>query len=718
MTERSNARLVVLAVLLLSLLGTLLARLFYLQIVDAESFVSAARANAGREIVTPAVRGMILDQAGRPLVSNRSSLVVTVDRSVLARQPDKGADVVTRLALQLGMTADELAGRLKDCGTEGAPRPPLCWNGQAYQPVTVAKDVSEAIAVRIMERRETFPGVDTRLEAIRTYPTPWGANAAHLLGYLGPVTEEQLQEQGASTDPARLRRTDIVGRTGLEAQYDAYLRGVPAITQLAVDAAGRVTGTIGDIPSRPGDYLVTTVDAHLQSVVEDQLRAAIRRANDAGNPADSGAAVVVDVRTGGILAMASEPTFDPTMWVGGISTADYDALRKSNALTSLAFQGTFAPGSTFKPVSTAAAAKAGFDLNGSYECPSEYRAGNRTFRNFESNAYGIIPLSRALEVSCNTVFYGMAERMWAQQGGLSAGSDASDVLAATAKRFGLGAATGVDLPGESAGRVAGRAFKQELWDQKKDAWCASAEAGYPETRKTDPQLADYLTQVDRENCLEGYQWRLGDALNASIGQGDTVVTPLQMAMLYSAIANGGTLWQPHIAKAVLSASGDVVTTIEPTVARDLSSDSRAIRFLQAALPGVASEGSAQGAFRGFPLDEIPIAAKTGSAQVFGTSVSTSWLATYAPADDPRYVVLMMVPEGGTGAETSGPSVRAIYEQLFGVSGSTIDPSASVLVGGSPRSDLPTVGADGVPVFPEGRQLPVRLTPPAEEVRRP
>jgi len=705
-SERSNLRLLVLAVLVASLLGTLVIRTFYLQVMTGETYRAAAEDNTVREVVEPAVRGLVLDQAGRPLVSNRTSVVVTVDRQTLKKEKDEGVEVIDRLAKILDMPAGKITERLANCGTEGAKPPPICWNGSNYQPIPVANDVDTQTALTIMERRSDFPGISAKLQAVREYPSPFNVNAAHLLGYLGPVTEEQIQAQGDSQEVDRLRITDVVGRTGLEREYDAELRGSPGITALAVDTAGQVTGTLASKPPTAGDYVVTSLDAHLQSVVERQLVAAVERARKQGYPGKSGAAVVVDVRTGQVLAMASYPTYDPSIWIGGVTKKQYKDLIGSEALSSNAYQGLFAPGSTFKVISTAAAGKEGYSLYGDYACPSQVKVGGQTFRNFESSAYGRISLQRAIEVSCNTVFYGLAERMWLAAGGPEADRESADPVAETAKLFGLGSATGIDLPGEAVGRVSSRAFKADNWEAMKDTWCANASAGYPETRKTDPKLADYYTALDKENCTDGYQWRAGDALNAVIGQGDTAVTPLQMAMVYAAVANGGKLYQPQVAKAIVSASGEVVKEFQPVLKSQVTVPKTTMTFLRRTLPGVTTNGSGETPFQGFPLDQIPVASKTGSAQVTGSDVSTSWFASYAPADKPRYAVVMMVTEGGTGSKTSGPSVRRIYESLFGVTNGVVDPSRSVLIGGEPQAALPVIASDGTVTGPTGKKAGV------------
>jgi penicillin-binding protein 2 len=706
-SERSTLRLVVLQVLVVSLLLTLGARLFYLQVVSGDSYKQAAQDNRVREIITPAVRGLIVDQMGRPLVANRTSLVVSVQRGTMVRPDPKddqgtvpskvGAAVLPRLAKALGISYRTLWDKLQLCGTKGAKKPPACWNGSPYQPIPVAKDITTDLALQIMEKRAEYPGVQAELEAVRQYPRPYGVNAAHLLGYLGPVNDAELAASKSSVGNGltELRRTDLIGRSGLESQYDDALRGKPGVEQLAVDKSGTVSGTVGDTPSTPGSYLVTSLDARLQSVLEQQLVASINRAHKQGKAGTSASGVVVDTTNGQILAMASYPTYDPSVWVGGIGKKEYESLTSAASgypLIARTTQGLFPPASTFKVVSTAAAAKSGLSLDGPYDCSSDIKIGNQTFANHESQSFGKISVSRALEVSCNTVFYGLAYKMWQDDGGSRASGAHQDAIEKAAAAFGLGARTKIDIPGEAVGRVGGRAFKQAYWDKYHDVWCQ---------RKDDPTRRPYLRAIDADNCASGYVYRGGDAANLAIGQGDTVVTPLQMAMVYAAIANGGKLFQPHVAKAVVSSDGRHVTPIKPVVRGKLPMSAATLSYLRTALNGVTahSGGTGNGAFSGFPLAQIPVAAKTGTGQVQGKD-SDVWFDSYAPASKPRYAVVMTVQGGKSGAETVGPSVRKVYEALFGVSGSTVDPTRSILVGGAPNRRLPVVRSDGTVVYPE------------------
>ncbi|HET7901341.1 MAG TPA: penicillin-binding protein 2 [Candidatus Nanopelagicales bacterium] len=719
MSERSTLRLAVLGVLVLSLLVTMVARLFFLQVVSADTYAQQASDNNKRYVYTPATRGLILDQLGRPLVANRTSLVVSVDRTVLQAEKDKGVGTIARLAKALGTTPTALSYRLETCGPQAHAKPPICWNGSPFQPVPVAKDISQALALTIMEKRSLYPGVTAGLEAVREYESPYKVNAAHLLGYIGPVSDQELADQKAeikagtlsADDPNLLRSTSIVGRAGLEAEYDAYLRGTPGVKTLLVDQAAHVVGTAGETEAQPGSYLVTNIDSRLQSVVETQLLAAITRARGTTEKstgkkykADSGAAVVLDVTNGHVLAMASYPSYDPSVWVGGISQKEYAGLTGPTSnypLISRATQGQFVPASTFKIVSASAALQNGYSAYDTYKCPSYIMVGNRKFSNFEGEAPGDVNLAKGLAVSCDTMWYQIAYDYWLRDGGNTPVSNPKDPIEKMAKAFGYGKQTGIDLPSETRGRVGGRAFKTALNEQLHDAWCQRAVSGYPEVAKTDPARANYLKALAKENCADGGVYRGGDEVNLAIGQGDTVVTPLQVATAYAALANGGTLWAPQVAKGVVSSSGKVLKLFKPKSDGRLPVSAANLAFLRQAFSDVTSKdyGTGHNPFKGFPLAQIPVAAKTGTGQASNGQQSTSWFATFAPANKPKYAVVMMVSQGGTGAGTSAPSVRKIYEAIYGITGSTIDPKKSVLAGGQPSAKMPTVRADGTPVYP-------------------
>jgi penicillin-binding protein 2 len=404
--------------------------------------------------------------------------------------------------------------------------------------------------------------------------------------------------------------------------------------------------------------------------------------------------------------MATYPSYDPRIWLGGISNEQFELLSNPKAgipLISRATQGLFAPASIFKVITTSAAAENGFDLNGTYQCPPQLEIGNRVFRNYESLGYGAISLQRAIEVSCDTVFYDIANTLWLKDGGLNPIDNPKDAVEKMAFAYGLGSKTGIDLPEDVKGRVGGRIFKRNFWDKNHEVWCDRAENGYPEVAAVDPDRAKMLQKFATENCTEGMRFRAGDAVNTSIGQGDTVVTPLQMAMAYAAIANGGTVYEPRIVKAIMNADGSVAEKIEPKVKSTLPISAATLGYIQKSLKSTTVSGTGAPPFVGFPLSRIPVATKTGTGEVLGKQ-STSWFASYAPADNPQYAIVMMVAQGGTGSGTSAPSVRRIYEELFGIRGGTIDPATSILKGGAPSYTLPTIRTDGLPDYPEIDEL--------------
>jgi len=690
-TARVTIRLVVLQILVLSLLATLGGRLWYLQIRTGSEYTAKAEGNHIREVVEPAVRGEILDASGRILAGNETKLVVSVSRTALLQQKDRGKAVLARLADVLGLPAKDVQDKVRLCDPK-TPQP--CWNGSPYQPIPVTQQATTQQAMQIMERREDFPGVTAQPTATRRYTGAEGANAAQVLGYLSPVTDEEVTKSADKAGRERRLPSDQIGRAGLEAVYDDDLRGTTGVDKLEVDNLGRVIGSAGRTPAQPGNNLVTSIDARVQKVVEDQLAQAMADARKTYDKvtkrnyeADSGAAVVMDVHTGRIVAMASAPTFDPNLWVGGISAKDYQNLQSKDSnypLLNRAIQGQSAPGSTFKVVSTTAAVQAGYSLNGHYPCPKSLTIGGREFGNFESESFGDITLERALEVSCDTVFYGLAYDQWLKDGGTKPKKEPADWFYKTAHQFGLGSKTGVDLPGEAPGRVPDRQWKQSFFDANKTAWCEQAAKGGHE----------YTDEIARENCVDGNVMRAGDSVNFAIGQGDTLVTPVQMARIYSALANGGTLYRPAIGKAVVGPDGTLVRDIAPHEDGKLPADGQLMKYINEATAGVVERGTASWKFTavGWPQKQIELHAKTGTAEVVGKQ-TTSWLTTYSG----DYAVVMTMSQGGTGSGGSGDSVRRIYQALYGVDDKGgIDNGKALLP--KPQSELPKFNPDGTAIL--------------------
>ena len=702
-TGLSSTRLIVFGVLVISLVLTLAGRFVQLQVMEADRYSSIASDNRTRDVVHAAMRGQIVDQAGRPMVSNRSSLVITADPTSFRKQADKGHAVLVRLGKLVGMSATDLAARMKQCGTPGAPRPPLCWNGSAVQPVPLVKDAPQDIALAVMERSDEFQGVTAEVSGVRSYPAPFGVNAAHVLGYLQPVSDDELQRQQQLPRNERwLLRNDLIGRAGLESHYDRELRGSPGLTKLIVDRQSRVVGSREVTEPTTGQTLVTSIDSHVQAVAEAQIANSIKISRSRGYRADSGAIIVLDVTNGNVLALASWPTYDPKMWVGRVDNAAYQALLDPKRGTPLLFrptQGLLPPGSTFKVVSTAAALKNGWSANTRIPCPPTYMVGKRKLSNFDGEAAHALTLPEALEVSCNTVYYRIGHMLWMRDGGLRPKSTPEEAIYHEAKAFHLGSRTGIDMAAESSGRIVGRQERIERYRAMKPIWCRRAKNGYPEY-KNRPSWAAYLKAIAAENCVDGDKFRGGDAALFAIGQGETLVTPLQMAVAYAAIANGGTLWEPHLAKAFVSPGGKVLRVIKPVKKGHLDLTTAQIDVIRHGLRLVVTGGTASGTFGSYPNSAFPVAGKTGTAQMGGNNLQeTSWFASFAPANKPRYAVLAVVSQGGTGSSSAAVAVRGVYEGLAGITGGKVDATKSILVGGHPLSGLPKFRKDGTAVVP-------------------
>ena len=686
MNLRSRLSLLVIQIFIISLIAGLMGRLFYLQIASGPKYRDAALSIQSRDVVTPATRGFIVDSSGVPLALNRVGVAITVDRTVIDKQEDKGAAVLKALSKLIGMKYVDVFQRTRLCGELPKGKKAGCWTGSRFQPIPITKEADPDTALQIVERSSTYPGVNATPIAIRNYPANAGANAAHLLGYVGPLTEKDL----SGANGRSYFRSESIGKAGLEIEYDEFLRGAPGIKTVIVDRKEAVTSTSQNSKPIGGDHLVTSIDVRLQAATESALADAVRRARASGYPSDGAAAVVMDIKSGRILALASNPTYDPNSFERGLTVAQASDLYSEKAgvpALSRALQGLFAPASTFKSVSVVAAANAGYDLNATYNCPSQVEVGTRAFQNFESKAQGTISLKKAIAVSCDTIWYRIAFDEWLRDGGLRPKANAHDYFFNAAKGFQIGTKTGIDLPSESAGRLADREWRKAWYAQNKNFYC-----NY-KTRAPKSQQTAFLVQLAYENCLDGDKIRAGDAVNFSIGQGDTVITPLKLTQMYAAIGNGGTIWKPTIARAIVKTDGTIIKEITPEKIGKIPATKATLKFLHEALREVVISGTGAGIFSGFP---IAISGKTGTAEVFGknangsSKANTSWFASYGPTENPRYAVVMMVSQGGFGASTSGVGVRKIYEALFGVKGSKVDPKMALFPTGVPPTAIPKI----------------------------
>jgi len=622
---KTRIRLKLVSVLVLVMLAALTTRLWFLQVLASPKFVTLANQNQVRLVPIEPMRGQILDRNGHVLVGNRPSTVVLVDRRGLRGQDEQ---VLFRLATLLHVPVKDMLDRLKS--VKYLP----------YQPVPVAADVSKESIFYILEHQDLFPGVSYEVDPIRDYPD--GSLGAQVLGYVLPISADQLKEKAF----AGYGTGELVGDAGIEASYQSVLRGNPGKRELQVNAQGQVLNdNLGTKDATPGDNVVLSIDKNIQKLADQSLDLGIRLARqtpDAESGKDlkatGGAVVVMDPKSGRVLAMSSYPNFQPKAFIGGLTERDYQTLTAKGSnfpLVNRAIQGLYPAGSTFKPFVAVAALREGYAApNGSYDCPSGYAAPidptRHIFHNWSPVDYGPISLPEALTISCDTVFYKFGYQFWLRYHRTS-----DEVMQQDLWQMGFGKRTGIDLPGEQAGLI---------------------------------PTADYTKQVYAKNPqVYGpyYGWLPGDAINLAIGQGFIEVTPLQLAAAYSAIANGGTLYSPKVVAKVVSADGKLVQAVRPQVLGKLPIPKKEVLFLRQALTGVTTHGTASLAFSGFPLGSIPVAGKTGTAEVVPRQ-PTSWFAAMAPAGDPKYVVVAMVEQGGHGATTAAPIVRRILEGLFGL----------------------------------------------------
>lgn len=638
MTSASpRLRLAVLGLVTVSLFATLFARLWYLQVLAAPEFKVAAESNQVRFVQEPAPRGRILDRKGRVLVGNRVSRVVTIERELL--DDDDRDEVVARLAALLQLPIADIEERLAD------------QRYSPFRPVPVAEDVTEAVVVAIREHPEMFPpdAVRATAMAVRSYPN--GSLGAHLVGYVGEINDRELKQRKKQG----YRLGDEIGKSGVERVYERFLRGKPGIHKLEVDSKGRVLGTLGYRPPQQGRDVQLTVDLDIQKAAERALAEGLianrRRADrDTGQRYESpaGSVVVLDPKDGSVIAMASYPTYDPSQFVGGISTKQYKALTAEGSyypLNNWALQGQYAPGSTFKLVSASAALATGLiSANTTKHDTGSLRVGDRTFRNAGGRSYGYLAVSRAITVSSDVFFYEIGRDLWEQRGRYG------DAIQKWARNYGLGTVTGVPLPYEADGRIPTPETRREMHDRYPKA--------FPEGN-----------------------WYSGDNVNLAIGQGEVVVTPLQLANAYATFANGGTRWKPRIGMKVVTQTGKLIRELEPKVDGKVNLPPAVRDPILSGLLGVtaSADGTAGYVFSGFPLSQYPVAGKTGTAQVYGKH-DTALFASFAPAYDPRFCVAVVMEESGFGSTAAAPIARRIYEVAFGLKGKPEVPPVTAVTG--------------------------------------
>ncbi|HST70328.1 MAG TPA: penicillin-binding protein 2 [Solirubrobacterales bacterium] len=592
--SRLSLRVAVLSGVALVLFGILFFRLWNLQVISGDEYLAEAKNNRSREFKVIAPRGAILDRDGDVLVDNRTSLALQLNMAKLPEDPAEERAQLARLGELLGMPLRKIRRTIAE-EEEVA----------AGAPVTLKQDVGYELTAYLEENADEFPGVALQRVFVRRYPQ--GTLAAHLLGSVGEIDEEELKEPLYKG----LEPGDEIGKGGVEYSYDRFLRGDPGLTKIQVDAAGQPTpgGQLVSKAPVPGENLKLTIDGDVQAAGEAGLGAY-----------GHGGFISMNIETGEILALGSNPTFDPTDLIEP-TQAEVNELYRDPLLAPLvnrATEGVYPTGSIFKIIPALAALENGeITPNEEINDPGQIVIGNQTFKNAGSQAYGPVALVRALEVSSDVYFYTLGARMW----------DTNE-LQEWASKLGIARWTGLDLPEEAEGLLPTAEWRNQLFKEG---------------------------NTDRP-------WSIGDNVQLATGQGDLQTSPLQMAVAYAALGNGGKIVTPHVGMEIEDAAGRVLREFEPKTRRQVQIDpgyrSAILEGLHQAAQG--AEGTGTDVFGGFPID---IAGKTGTAERDGYG-DQSWFAALSPYPNPRIVTIATVEQGGFGAEAAAPVVLRLLEAIY------------------------------------------------------
>lgn len=592
--NRLALRIAIFGGIALVLFAVLFFRIWSLQVLNGPEYLAEANSNRTRELRVSAPRGSILDRDGKVLVDNRTSMALQVDPAELPEDP---AERRAELAKIAELTHSSLH-RVRTLMSEQMKLAPGA-------PVTLRSDVGKYLVYYLQENHNHFPGVSIERVFVRNYPHE--TLAAHVLGYVGKVDEEDLEDP-----PYRdLEAGDWLGRDGVEDTYDRFLRGRPGLTRIQVDAFGQPKGRLVSQRPVPGDNLKLTIDSDVQAAGEGAL---LRQ----GLP---GAFVTMDVHSGEVLGLGSSYTFDPTVFTKTLTQAQADLLFRNETLaplTNRATSGLYPTGSTFKLITALAALESGTStIDTTVVDDGDIKIGEQTFKNAGGEAYGPVSLVRALKVSSDVYFYKLGWDMW----------DTGD-LQRWAHMLGIGRQTGIDLPADAEGLLPSQKWRNDLYREG---------------------------NTDRP-------WSAGDNVQLAIGQGDLQADPLQMAVAYATLANGGTVVTPHVGLEIDDPIGRALHEFEPRPQRSIRIEPR---YREAILEGLHEaaqepEGTSYEIFGNFP---VPVAGKTGTAER-AEHGDQSWYIVLAPYPDPKIVTAVTIEEGGFGAHAAAPAALEILEAYF------------------------------------------------------
>lgn len=606
--EGLRNRFIAVGVLAAGVFGALAVRLFGLQVLNSASYSEEAQNNLYTTVNTPAPRGVIYDSQGVALVSNRQVQTVLADADVV-----DNPDVILRLSSLLGIPYEVVRSRILDSSS-----------GAQSQRV-VASDVKLRDIAYISEHRDAFPGVTTQVRTTRSYP--YGALAAHVLGYTGTASEEDLNNAAEGRD---IESGDAVGKSGVEQTYDALIAGDHGQRILVTDATGVIQRVVAETDPSKGNDVYLTIDARVQYVADTALKEAVT-----GGTGTAAACVVIDVETGGIVAMSNYPTYEPERFIGGISQDTWDAYQTEEShypLMNRSIAGTYPAASCFKAFTGLAGLTYGFaDTTRTWDCTGTWTGFGDEFPQdcWLETGHGSITFREGVIESCDTVFYEIAKDFYDARGTIG-----NEAMQDFIKEFGYAASTHIDLSGEAEGRIPTPQWKQE-----------------------------YFKDVPEEA-----QWLPGDMSNMVIGQGYVLVTPIQVARAYAAVATGRLL-RPHLLKEVRNSLGETVLTFETVEDYHPEVDSALLEVMQDALHGVATENASVSA--DFGKYSWSAAAKTGTAEVAGKQ-DMAWFSCYAPYEQPKFALALCLEEGGSGGTTGSPIAARIMDAAIRCSEGTFD----------------------------------------------
>src|SRR4051794_2494866 len=592
--SRLSLRVAVLGGVAVALFGVLFFRLWNLQVLDGDKYLAEAKNNRTREFKVIAPRGDILDREGNVIVDNRASLALQLNTQKLPEDPAEERAVLSRLGKLVQMSLPKLRKTIHE-GEEVA----------AGAPVTLRQDIGFYLVAYIEEHQNEFPGVSVQRVFVRHYPH--GTLAAHVLGSVGEINEEELKEpRYKSLEPG-----DEVGKAGVEYSYDKFLRGQPGLEKVQVNALGQPTpgGQLVSKSPTPGENLKLTIDPEVQAAGESGLASQ-------GLP---GGFITMDVDNGQILGLGSFPTYDPSELIHP-TQAQVNALYRSESapLLDRSTEGEYPTGSTFKIMTATAALENGVITPSTViDDPGQLTVGGESFHNAEGAAYGPLTLVPALEVSDDVFFYTLGLEMW----------DTNE-LQEWARDLGIGRSTGIDIPVNTDGLLPSKHWRDQLFEEG---------------------------QTERP-------WSAGDNIQLATGQGDLQTNPLQMAVAYAALGNGGTVVTPHVGMEIEDAAGRVLKEFDPKPRRKVQIDSGTRSVVMEGLHQAAQGpgGTSEPVFGSFP---IPVAGKTGTAERPGHA-DQSWYAILAPYPNPRIVTVVTIEEGGFGAQAAAPAAHTILEAYF------------------------------------------------------